>query len=148
MLAKEDMNSISNDLFLLVLHLSGRIFNPSTMFKGLPIPPSHTKVLFRLAKLGPCPVSHLANDLIISRPNMTPIIDKLIAEGYADRYDAPNDRRIIMVRLTEKAHTLLHSIEQKAKSLFVEKLSALDEKDLLNLKNIIPELNNIVLKIK
>ncbi len=148
MLPEKEINSISDDLFLLVLQLSGRIFNPSTMFKGLPIPPSHTKVLFRLAKLGPCPVSQLANDLIISKPNMTPIIDKLIAEGYADRYDDPNDRRIIMVKPTEKARTLLHNIEQKAKSLFVEKLSSLDDDDLINLKKLVPELTNIVLKIK
>ncbi|WP_024833439.1 MarR family winged helix-turn-helix transcriptional regulator [Ruminiclostridium josui] len=148
MLPEEEINSVSDDLFLLVLNLSSRIFNPSAMFKGLPIPPSHTKVLFRLAKIGPCPVSQLANDLIISRPNMTPIIDKLIAEGYADRYDNPNDRRIIMVKLTEKACTLLHDIENKAKSLFMEKLSSLDDKDLTKLKNIVPELNNIILKIK
>ncbi len=148
MLPEEEINSISDDLFMLVLHLSGRIFNPSAMFKGLPIPPSHTKVLFRLAKLGPCPVSQLANDLIISRPNMTPIIDKLIAEGYADRYDDPNDRRVIMVKLTEKACTLLHNIEHKSKSLFIEKLSSLDDNDLKNLKNLVPELNTIVLKIK
>lgn len=148
MLPEEELNSISNDLFLLVLHLSGRLLNPSNLFKGLPIPPSHTKVLFRLSKLGPCPVSQLANDLIISRPNMTPIIDKLIAEGYADRYDDPNDRRIIMVKLTEKACNLLHTIEQKAKDLFVEKMAILDDNDLARLKKLVPELNSIVLKIK
>ena len=79
---------------------------------------------------------------------MTPIIDKLIAEGYADRYDDPNDRRVIMVKLTEKACTLLHNIEHKSKSLFIEKLSSLDDNDLKNLKNLVPELNTIVLKIK
>jgi DNA-binding MarR family transcriptional regulator len=147
MVSEETLNTIANDLFMLVLHLSTRMFNPTIMLKGLPMPPSHAKVLFRLSKLGPCPVSQLANDLIISRPNMTPIIDKLISEGYADRYDDPNDRRIIMVRLTEKAHDFLHKLEQETKKLLVDKIANLSDEDLKNLNRIVPDLIGIVMKI-
>lgn len=147
MVSEETLNNIADDLFTLVLHLSSRMFNPSIMLKGLPIPPSHAKVLFRLSKLGPCPVSQLANDLIISRPNMTPIIDKLISEGYADRYDDPNDRRIIMVKMTEKAHDFLQNLEKKTKSLLVEKIANLDEEELMTLNRVVPDLTGIIKKI-
>ena len=38
----------------------------------------------------------MAKDLSISKPNMTPIIDKLVKEGYVDRYYDDNDRRVIL----------------------------------------------------
>lgn len=148
MVVTEDLNNISNDLFTLLLYLSSRLLNPSIMLKGLALPPSHVKVIFHLAKLGPCPVSQIANHLIISRPNMTPIIDKLISEGYVDRYDDPNDRRIIMIKMTEKAHKFLHDVESDAKAQLIEKLKLLEKDDLEKIKVILPQLNDIVQKIK
>ncbi|WP_313561455.1 MarR family winged helix-turn-helix transcriptional regulator [Ruminiclostridium cellobioparum] len=118
------------------------------MLKGLSVPPSHMKVIFYLTTNGPSPVSKIANDLEISKPNMTPIIDNLISEGYAVRYDDPNDRRIINIKATEKAFNTLKQKKQETVELVSEKLSSLSDEDIELLMDTIPPLIKILGKIK
>jgi DNA-binding MarR family transcriptional regulator len=148
MLPKEDLNNISSDLLNLVFLLSARIFNPSQMSKGMPIPHSHMKVIIHIEMSGPCPVSKIANDLIISKPNMTPIIDNLISEGYVNRFNDPNDRRVIMIEATEKGIALLKESRLKLKNLLFEKISVLSDEDLKSLMVLIPKLTDVIEKIK
>ncbi len=46
---------------------------------------SHMKVIFYLANKKSMSVSNVAKWLYISKPNMTPIIDKLIDQRYVNR---------------------------------------------------------------
>jgi len=148
MFAKEDLNNISSDLYMLVFYIHSKIFNPTIMLKGLCIPPSNMKVIFHLVNIGPSPVSKVANDLSISKPNMTPIIDNLILEGFVNRYDDPDDRRIIMLEATEKAFSFLKNKEQKMKELLAEKISVLEDGDLESLKLLLPQITNVFTKLK
>lgn len=147
MFSEEELNSISNDLYTLLIYLNSRFFNPGIMLKGLSIPPSHMKALFYLKKTGPCPVSKIAKDLMISKPNMTPIIDNLISEGLVCRYDDSNDRRITMIAPTQKAIDLIKKKEHKIKEALAEKIAVLDDTDLETLKKVIPELTDIIIKV-
>jgi DNA-binding MarR family transcriptional regulator len=144
MLSKEDINSISSDLLGLIFLLTAKIFNPGHMSKGMPIPHSHMKVLFHLVMSGPSAVSKIANELIISKPNMTPIIDNLIAEGYVNRYDDPTDRRVIMIEATEKSHAFLKEHENRLKNFLAEKISALSDNDLEKLRILTPQFSEII----
>ncbi len=148
MSTKDALFEISNSLFFLSLSLNSKIMNRNIMFKELSIPPSHMKVIFYLMNNGPSSVSKIANDLVISKPNMTPIIDNLIAEGYAVRYDDPNDRRIIIIETTEKAHTFLRQKRQETVQYLSDKLSALSSEDVNTLESILPTLNKIIARIK
>ncbi len=147
MVPKEDLDSISSDLLNLVFLLSARIFNPNQMSKGMCIPHSHMKAILHIAHSGPCPVSKIASDLIISKPNMTPIIDNLISEGFVNRFNDPNDRRIVMIEATEKAHVFLEENKQRLKSMLAEKIAVLSDKDLEELKTLILPMTDLILKI-
>ncbi|WP_027628733.1 MarR family winged helix-turn-helix transcriptional regulator [Ruminiclostridium cellobioparum] len=148
MFTKEALLEISNNMFFLFLSLNHKMINRSIMLKGLSVPPSHMKVIFYLTTNGPSPVSKIANDLEISKPNMTPIIDNLISEGYAVRYDDPNDRRIINIKATEKAFNTLKQKKQETVELVSEKLSSLSDEDIELLMDTIPPLIKILGKIK
>ena len=148
MFTKETLVEISNNMFFLFLSLNHKMINPNIMLRGLRVPPSHIKVIFYLTVHGPCPVSKIANDLVISKPNMTPIIDNLIVEGYAVRYDDPNDRRIINIKATEKAFNFLKEKKQEIVQSVSEKISVLGEEDIETLKALIPQLTEILGKIK
>ncbi len=147
MVTKSELNTISNDLYSLVFYIHGKIFNPTEMLKGMPIPPSNMKVIFRLVRSGPCPVSKVANELQISKPNMTPIIDNLIAEGFVNRYENPDDRRQIMVEATNQAYEFLSKKEKKMKEILSEKIAVLEDNDLEVLLKLLPQLMNIIMKI-
>ena len=126
------MNSIDhipNNLYILLLSLNRRVFNPNDALKSLNLPSSHAKVLFYLIHNGANPISKVAKDLSISKPNMTPIVDKLVNDGYIERYCDDNDRRVILIKHTKSACNLFKSLETQVKNNIYNKIKVLDEKN-------------------
>ncbi|WP_302654015.1 MarR family winged helix-turn-helix transcriptional regulator [uncultured Clostridium sp.] len=144
------MNSIDhipNNLYILLLSLNRRVFNPNDALKSLNLPSSHAKVLFYLIHNGANPISKVAKDLSISKPNMTPIIDKLVNDGYVERYCDDNDRRVILIKHTKSACNLFKSLEAQVKSNIYNKIKVLDEAELNLLSESIDNILNLIPKI-
>lgn len=142
------LNSLTDNLYKLLLTLNKKIFNIQDLMKKFKAPGSHVKVLFYLVHHGSSPISEVANDLMISKPNMTPIIDKLVADGFITRYYDPNDRRVIRVEATSAACDFLRAQEIKIKENLTEKISTLSIEDLDKLNSSIQQLSDILLKIQ
>lgn len=122
--------------------------NQDKCCSDLSIPPSHMRVIFYLVHYNSSPISQIAENLKISKPNMTPIIDNLINYGLVNRYNDPNDRRILRIELTKKANDLLIYFRIAFCNFFKEKISTLSEDDITILDNSISNLINILKKIK
>ena len=48
-------------------------------------------------------LSEIGNYLVVSRPNITGLIDGLVADGLVKRISHPEDRRMVLAQLTEQA---------------------------------------------
>jgi len=108
---------------------------------------SDFKVMRILMRHGPLPMSRIGVWLGISKPNMTSIIDKLIAEGRVERRQDPKDRRVVEVNLTQKGQSYMHDCWREARESIRTKLSALSEEEidtlyasLENIRVILPKL--------
>lgn len=112
------------------------------------IPPSHVKVIFYLAESNSSPISQIADNLNISKSNMTPIIDNLIGHGLVNRYPDPNDRRILRVELTPKTYELLDAFRVAICNSFVERISSLSDEEVIMLDDSISNLITILKKLK
>ena len=55
-----------------------------------------------LKRNGVMSMSDIGKCLAMPKPHVTVIVDKLIEEGFVERQNDPNDRRIINILLTEK----------------------------------------------
>lgn len=142
-----EMKNISDDLFKLLMQIHHKLLNPSEVFKGDQLPPSHIKVIFYLSAKKCISVSDVAKKLDISKPNMTPIIDKLISEGFVSRYTDPNDRRKIQIELTEKAHLFLNDKKSEIKENLITKISLLEDDDLNKLSLSIKNMTDVISKL-
>jgi DNA-binding MarR family transcriptional regulator len=142
------LNKLSGDLYNLMLYLHNKFFHLNEITKNLPMPPSHVKVIIYLARMGTSSISEVAKNLEISKPNMTPIIDKLIAQGLINRYNDPNDRRVLRIELTDKAYELIKKREEILKNNLAEKISSLTVEDLEALSKHIIGITNIISKIE
>lgn len=146
-MSTQELQKISNDLYSLLICLNKKIFNPEHIIKGLPLPPSHIKVIFYLAHHNKPSVSSIANYLSISKSNMTPIIDKLIKEDFVARFDDPNDRRIIRITLTNKGNEFLKQQQLKFKETLTEKISCLTSEELSKLSIYTTGITDLILKL-
>lgn len=77
-------------------------------------------VLEHLSRREGCPMNELARLLRVSRPAVTGMADRMIAQGLISRQDDPKDRRIVRVRLTGKGHRILRTIWDQKRRMLVD----------------------------
>ena len=75
--------------------------------KGLTLPGLNVLCLLRYFGKHGCPLHELSRLLVVSRANVTGLLDSLVRRGYAERVDHPSDRRIILARITSAGETWL-----------------------------------------
>jgi DNA-binding MarR family transcriptional regulator len=112
------------------------------------ISPLHHEVLKTLEKEGTLHISEVAARLLIPRPQMTHLIDKLADLNLVERQIETADRRTIKVTLTDKARMLLAEIDSMVKSNIEEALSSLTDKEMQELIASVTRLREILSKLE
>jgi len=92
-------------------------------------------------------MTELSNEMLMSKQQMTPIIDKLVSEGFVQREYDNIDRRIIRISLTPSGLDILKTIKEKALAVLESKLKNLNQNDLLCLYNALTDICNVINKI-
>lgn len=55
-----------------------------------------------------CPLNTLSRMLLVSRANITGLVDSLVRHGYVTRQDHASDRRVVLAKITETGEAFLH----------------------------------------
>jgi DNA-binding MarR family transcriptional regulator len=92
-------------------------------------------------------MSELGQRLCRSKPNMTVIINRLIADGLVKRLDDLSDRRIVIVAITNQGRDFIAEKKQEMKESLKKNLILLEERDLSSLCTALEEVNRIILKV-
>ncbi len=88
---------------------------------------SQMKLLLWLIHKGEDTMSGLANQMEVSRPQLTSLVDGLVRTGFLERDSNARDRRIVSVRPTQKALDFYEEIQKKALLCNRARLDRLDE---------------------
>jgi DNA-binding MarR family transcriptional regulator len=88
------------------------------------------KVLLILFSGGPCRVSALASALGVGLPTVTGILDRLVQQGLVRREEDPNDRRVVISRLTEKGQEVSDRLHQLGRARWSEILGTMSLEEL------------------
>lgn len=87
--------------------VSGRIFAEILKKSGIDeINPAQGRILFVLWKKDEIPISELARRTQLSKSTLTSMLDRLEKVGYIVRASSKEDRRIILIKRTEKDKSL------------------------------------------
>lgn len=104
------------------------------------------QILGILVRLGPLPISEIGKQLYISKPNMTPLIDKLVDDGWVRRSRSEEDRRIVNVEITEEGKKFMLEARRFVEKNIKENLSNLDDNELKILSESLENIKKLVLK--
>ncbi len=96
---------------------------------------------------GPCPMHKLAESMCVRMPTITGIVNRLVKAKYVKRIPNPHDRRQVVIDLTPKAHAFLRQFQSIIARRWEDVLTALDERQVKVLHNLIGILNES-LKVK
>jgi len=73
----------------------------------------------------------LAEALGVTPPNVTGIIDRLVEQALVTRTENPEDRRIMLLQVTEKGQELLNNLRERHTSQMLQVLSYLSTDELM-----------------
>jgi DNA-binding MarR family transcriptional regulator len=107
-----------------------------------------TPLLSMLERNGPMPTCEMGRRLCISKPNMTPLIKKLISEGKAKRLPGSGDRRIHMVAITSAGRMHMRDHSRAVKKDIKRNLSSLGAEDLTSLSGSLETIRCIIARME
>ena len=108
---EEILNRLLVQLFNDILHIEEKAMK-NTKFTNLSITEIHT--IDAIGKEGNRTMGEIAHDLRITVGTLTTAINRLIKKGYVERKRIEEDRRVVLVNLTEigeevfNAHSIFH----------------------------------------
>jgi DNA-binding MarR family transcriptional regulator len=92
-------------------------------------------------------MSELANTLMMTKPQLTHLVDSLVSQGIVERRPDEKDRRVINLALTEKGRALLKEMKLKVKENTKKRLASLTTGELSQMSTALETLRNIVIKL-
>lgn len=101
-------------------------------------------VIKMLESLGDLSLSSLSERIRAQNSTVTGIIDRMEREGLVRRERSTTDRRVVLIRLSEKGARLAQKIEVEPMEIFRSALSALSRDDVRDLLRILTKLQKRV----
>ncbi|VVB78522.1 Transcriptional regulator SlyA [uncultured archaeon] len=137
-----------NDLFISANLIKSILFKIIKNNKELAPNHSSSHVLHMLYKNGIMTMTDIGEDLCISKPNLTVIIEQLVEKNLVKRIYEESDRRVIKIQITDKGKDLLIKTKKIIKEEFKKALSNLNQKDVEDFSKNLKNINAIITKIK
>ncbi|MEG0775246.1 MarR family transcriptional regulator [Clostridium sp.] len=138
---------IDNILYILPL-INKKLIRPIFQMVKKEIPPYHFQILNFLLEQETATISEISSILCVSRPNTTPLIDKLYQEGLIHRTPNPKDRRIIDISITENGRRVAIDNFELFRDKLKSKISSLEKNDIDSFFNSLENIKVILNKME
>ncbi|GIP49483.1 putative HTH-type transcriptional regulator YusO [compost metagenome] len=106
---------------------------------GLTGPQFHMLTL--IARKKTCNVSYLADKLEVKPSAITVMIDRLVQSGYVERRHDEQDRRAVLLSVTERGAEVLGEARKKSREVLKTHLSVLSQQELEMMITILEKLS-------
>jgi len=141
------IQTIVDGLFSFLPLLKRKLFKPEKYDEHNDLSQSHLHILFYLDNLGKMPISDIAKGLNISKSNMSPLIKKLFEHKFIERVKDENDKRFILVDISEIGKNLIDEHKKNVTNNLIIKLSKLDKTDLEKLSKSLHDIKQVISKL-
>jgi len=110
--------------------------------------PPHFEIMKLLDEAGTLHVAEIGERLRIARPQMTHLIDKLVALDIVERQTDKEDRRMLNITLTKKGKLIFKEHDSHIKNATRQTLSCLTDEELQDLSASLRKLKDIFSKLQ
>lgn len=138
------IDSVAQNLFLALPIFRKRLLHMDVIQREFNVPLSHVQVMAMLNDNGCMNVSEISRRLGIAKPNITPLIDRLIEEHYVERKRDENDRRMVNVNICPLGVNRLLEIRAKMRDLVGEWATSLSASELRELNESLRTINQVL----
>jgi DNA-binding MarR family transcriptional regulator len=103
------------------------------VWMNLPITIGQLKSLFFISNQGSTNLGKLAAALRVTSTNTTGIIDRLVKQGLVSRTEDAQDRRMLLLRVTEEGERLVTQLREKRRDYRVQVMTRMNIEELTTL---------------
>ncbi len=89
-------------------HLGRRVFSELLKERGLNIGPGQGRILFALWQEDGVPINELIKKTLLRKSTLSELLDSLENAGHVKRVQSEEDRRKVLIELTEKTRQMLN----------------------------------------
>ncbi|MDD3410627.1 MAG: MarR family transcriptional regulator [Eubacteriales bacterium] len=107
------VDNVAQNLFTALPIFRKRLLHMDVIQREFNMPLSHVQVLAMLHDNGSMTVSEISRRLGIAKPNITPLINRLIERGYVARKRDEEDRRMVNITICPSGASQLAQIRAK-----------------------------------
>ena len=111
-ISPELIDKVARNIFGVLPLLRKRLLHIDAIQSEHGIPLSHVQVLSMLSETGSMSVSEISRKLGIAKPNITPLVDKLVEIGLVDRKRDTDDRRVVNIVVLPEGRRKLDAIHK------------------------------------
>lgn len=143
---ENDVDNVSKELAHLIPNISAKLSPFAHQARGL-----NSSLLIRILDLlrqkEILTMKEIANEMKISKQQLTPLINKLIQMDLAIRESDDADRRIVRIKITSKGLTILETFQNDIAENIKTRIIDWNEADILSLQNALSTLYLYIDKI-
>jgi len=81
--------------------------------------------------------SEIGRDMVTRVPDVTRIVDRLEKEGWATRCRVPEDRRVVLIKITDKGLAVLNKLDEPIRKLHQEQFSHMTKAEVVELTRLL-----------
>ena len=141
------VENIAQSIFQVQPLLKKRLVKLSAIQSEQGIPLSHVQVLAMLEEVGSMSVSEISKRFGIAKPNITPLVDRLVNAGLVDRVRSETDRRVVNIVILEEGRERLRQIQNALNAHVGSWQSTLSAEELTRLESALADILTILSKI-
>ena len=139
------MNRMLDNVFLIFPLFSRVLMKPEKLSHN-PMSPEF-RVLLSLLRRDSQPISTIGGWFGISKPNMTAVIDRLIAHRYVERKPSTEDRRIITISITPEGRAYMETCKTESRESVKKRLARLSTDDIDSLYSSLENIRLMLTKL-
>lgn len=137
------VDSLSENMVEVLSLLPKRMLRIDAIVHEHKMPFSHIQILTML-KEGSVSIGELSDKLSIAKPNITPLVDTLAAQGYVERIRDERDRRVVIVSIKDAGMAKLEEIRQSISHQICAWNASFSRSEIKELNNALATLIRIV----
>jgi DNA-binding MarR family transcriptional regulator len=143
----ECVENIAQGIFQVQPLLKKRLVKLSAIQSEQGIPLSHVQVLAMLEEVGSMSVSEISKRFGIAKPNITPLVDRLVNAGLVDRVRSETDRRVVNIVILEEGRERLRQIQNALNAHVAGWQNTLSAEEFTRLESALADILTILSKI-
>jgi len=144
---EKKINAIAMELSELLPLFQQKLIKPYEQLARSKVSPMQFHVMFKLEEKNALAMTQLSNELLTSKQQMTPIIDKLIEYGFVERKHDEIDRRVVKITLSSSGKKFLEKQKMDMLAILKSKIQNLSDDDLETLYKDFLEIRTIINKL-